>query len=219
MPVITIRGQLGSGAPEIAKRVAERLHIDYVNGEIIAEIAARLKYPERRVAAKEMPAGTLAGRISEALKHSYPPVLGSESLQMPIPYLPAWEIPLDDPSYLTGLESVIKELAAGEPIVIRGRGSQFILKDYPDAVHFLIVAPLEIRVMRVMSDKKLGKKAAKQEINRFDSSRHEFIKRYFKTELEDPIHYDLIINTEHLSFEDAASIIIDALSIGDEDTK
>jgi cytidylate kinase len=166
-----------------------------------------------------MPAGTLTGRISEALKHSYPPVAGSESLQMPIPYLPTWEIPLDDPSYLTGLESVIKELAAGQPIVLRGRGSQFILKDYPDAVHFLIVAPLEIRVMRVMSDRKLGKKAAKQEISRFDSSRHEFVKRYFKTELEDPIHYDLVINTEHLSFEDAASIIIDALSLWDQGTE
>jgi cytidylate kinase len=215
MPVITIRGELGSGAPEIAKRVAERLHIDYVDREIIAEVAVRLKYPERRIAAKEMPAGTLAGRISEALKRSYPPVSGSEGLHMPMPYLPAWEIPLDDPSYLTGLESVIKELAAGQPIVIRGRGSQFILKDYSDAAHFLVVAPLGIRVMRVMSERKLEKKAAKQEITRFDSSRREFIKRYFKTELEDPIHYDLVINTEHLSLEDAASIIIDTLSLRD----
>jgi cytidylate kinase len=215
MPVITIRGELGSGAPEIAKRVAERLHIDYVDREIIAEVAVRLKYPERRIAAKEMPAGTLAERISEALKRSYPPVSGSEGLHMPMPYLPAWEIPLDDPSYLTGLESVIKELAAGQPIVIRGRGSQFILKDYSDAAHFLVVAPLGIRVMRVMSERKLEKKAAKQEITRFDSSRREFIKRYFKTELEDPIHYDLVINTEHLSLEDAASIIIDTLSLRD----
>jgi cytidylate kinase len=38
MPVITIRGQLGSGAPEIANRVAERLHIDYVDREIIADL-------------------------------------------------------------------------------------------------------------------------------------------------------------------------------------
>jgi cytidylate kinase len=217
MPVITIRGQLGSGAPEIAKRVAERLHIDYVDREIIAEVASRLKSPERKIEAKEMPAGTLPGRISEALKHSYPPVPGPEGLSMPIPYLPAWEIPLDDPSYLKGLESVVKELAAGQPIVIRGRGSQFILKDYPDAVHFLIVAPLEIRVMRVMSDRKLKEKTAKREINKFDSSRQEFVKRYFKTELEDPLHYDLVINTEHLSFEDAASIIIDTLSSGDQD--
>ena len=46
-------------------------------------------------------------------------------------YVPVWEIPLDDTSYLVGLESVIKELASSQSIVIRGRGSQFILKDYP----------------------------------------------------------------------------------------
>ena len=36
MPVITIRGKLGSGAPEIGKLVAESLHIDYIDREIIA---------------------------------------------------------------------------------------------------------------------------------------------------------------------------------------
>lgn len=211
MPIVTIRGQLGSGAPEIGKRVAERLHIDYVDREIIAGVEARLHHPRRTIEAKEMPAGTLAGRITKALDQSYPPVEGSGAINMPM-YLPAWEIPLDDPGYLNGLESVIKQLAANQSIVIRGRGSQFILKDHPGALHFLVVAPLGIRMTRVMNSRKLSEKAAKQEINRFDSSRREFIKRYFKAELEDPIHYNLVINTEHLIFEDAASIVIDALS-------
>lgn len=213
MSIVTIRGQLGSGAPEIGKRVAERLNIDYVDREIIEEVAARLNSPEKKIEAKEMPAGTLAGRIYEALNQSYPPVGGTGGFNVSIPmYLPAWEAPLDDDSYKTGLESVIKELAANQSIVIRGRGSQFILKDSPGALHVLVVAPLQMRLARVMNDRKMDEKAAKQEITRFDSSRHEFIKRYFKAELEDPIHYDLVINTEHLSFEDAASIIIDTLS-------
>lgn len=214
MPIVTIRGQWGSGAPEIGKRVAERLHLDYVDREIIAGVAARLNYPERKIESKEMPAGTLAGLISEALKHNYPSVSGSEGLQMPVPmYLPAWEVPLDDPSYLKSLVSVIKELAASQSIVIRGRGSQFILKDFPGAFHVMVVAPLEIRVTRVMERRRKDEKAVKKEINRFDSSRREFIKRYFKAELEDPLNYDMVINTEHLSFDDAASIIIDALSL------
>jgi len=213
MPVITIRGQLGSGAPEIGKRVAERLHIDYIDREIIAEVAARVNSPEEKIESKEMPDGTLMGRISDALNHSYPPV-SSYGGGSPM-YLPAWEIPLDDPSYLKGLEAVIRELAASQAIVIRGRGSQFILKDYPRALHVLVVAPLEIRVTRIMKSQNLDEKAAKKEIARFDSSRQEFIKRYFKAELEDPINYDLVINTEHLSNEDATSIIIYTLSLLD----
>jgi cytidylate kinase len=211
MPIVTIRGQLGSGAPDIGKLVAKRLQIDYVDRDIIAEVAARLDSPKKKIEAKEMPAGTLRGRISEALNHNYPQIGGPGGINMPM-YLPAWETSLDDPSYLAGLESVIKELAANQSIVIRGRGSQFILKDYPGALHVFVVAPLDIRINRVMSGRKIDEKVAKQEINRFDTSRREFIKRYFKAELEDPIHYDLVINTEHLTFEDAALIITDTLS-------
>ena len=65
MPVITIRGTLGSSAPEIGKLVAEKLHIDYVDREIIAEIAERLRRPDYDVAAKEMPPGGWADGLSK----------------------------------------------------------------------------------------------------------------------------------------------------------
>lgn len=34
MPVVTIRGRLGSGVPEIGRQVADRLRVDYVDREI-----------------------------------------------------------------------------------------------------------------------------------------------------------------------------------------
>lgn len=212
MPVITIRGQLGSGAPEIGKLVAARLNIDYVDREIIADVAAKLNYPEPKIEKQEMPPATLLKRIKDALEHSYPPASGTGGFTAPMIFLPPSEIPLDDLSYATGLESVIKELAAGNSMVIRGRGSQFILRDHPGALHVLTIAPLETRIARVMNSLNLDKKAAKQEIARFDGSRREFIKRYFKADLEDPLNYDLVINTEHLDFKDAASIIINTLA-------
>ena len=202
MPVVTIRGQLGSGAPEIGKLVADKLHTDYVDREIIADVAARLAWSEEAVAAKEMPPGTLLGRIAEAL---------GRSATHEGAYLPAWQIPLDDTRYLVGLESVIKELASSQSIVICGRGSQFILRDHPDALHVLIVAPLELRLKRVTETMNLDGETAKNEIARSDSSHREFTKRYFQAELEDSVNYDLIINTENLDFEVAASIIVGAL--------
>ena len=204
MSLVTVRGQLGSGAPEIGKKVAHKLHFDYVDREIIAEVAARLQREEHDVIAKEMPPGTLLGRILEALTSGYGgDVLGGG-------YLPPELIPLGDTRYVKALESVVRELARGESIVIRGRGSQFILKEYPGSLHVLVVAPLEVRVERVMRDLKLDREAASQEIARFDSSRHEFVKRYFRAELEDPLQYDLVINTGRLSFNAAASNIINA---------
>ncbi len=201
MPVLTIRGQMGSGAPEIGKQVAERLNIHYVDREIIAAIAARLHRTKEIVAEKEMPSGTLSGHIAEALGYSE----ASKAA-----YLPTWEMPLGDRNYLAGLESVIKELARSQSIVIRGRGSQFIVKE-PGVLHILIVAPLSIRLKRVMDSLKLDEGNAKKEIERFDNSRYEFTKRYFHAELEDPLNYDLVINTGSITFEKATSIIINAL--------
>jgi cytidylate kinase len=96
-------------------------------------------------------------------------------------------------------------------MVLRGRGSQFILKDFADAFHVLIVAPAELRVMRVMQDAKIDEDSAKKEIKRVDDSNREFIKRYFKADLEDSVHYDLVINTGRLAFETAASLIEQAM--------
>jgi len=68
-----------------------------------------------------------------------------------------------------------------------------------------------MRVKRVMEDIKLDEENAKKEIARSDNSHRTFIKRYFQAELEDPVNYDLVLNTEHLSFEAAASIVVGAV--------
>lgn len=211
MALVTIRGDLGSGAPEIGRQIADLLQADYVDRKIIAEVAARLGREEQDVIEKEMPPSSLLGRIAEALERSVSFDVGFEGA-----YLPAWQIPLDNTRYFQTLESVIKELARSpSPLVILGRGGQFILKDHPHALHVQMVAPFELRLQRRMQERKLDREAAKREITRFDNSSREFIKRYFQAELDDPANYDLVINSEHLSFQAAASIAAQALSFKD----
>jgi len=212
MCVITIRGQLGSGAPEIGKMVADSLGYEYVDRQIIAEVAAKLNYPEQKIEQQEMPPATLFRRIKDALEHSYPPVPDTAGLKTTEILLSPSAIPLDDNSYLNGLKSVIEGLAEDKSIVIRGRGSHIILKDRPDTFHILVIAPLATRLKRIMKERKLDEKAAMKAINNFDKSRREFIKRYFKADLEDPMYYSLVINTEQLNYAAAASIIYDAVS-------
>jgi cytidylate kinase len=211
MALVTIRGQLGSGAPEMGRQIAKQLHADYVDREIIAEVAARLRRQEQDVMEKEMPPGTLLGRIAEVLA-----VAGSYGVGEGFggAYLPTWEMPLNDDRYFKALESVVKELAQTRPLVIMGRGSQFILRDQPDTLHVLVVAPHEVRVKRVMQALGIDMETANQEIARIDGSHKEFIKRYFHAELEDPMHYDLVLNTGRLSLEAAASTVVSALGPG-----
>jgi len=207
MPVITIQGQFGCWANEIGELIAHKLNIDYVDREIIAGVAERLRQSSTSIEEREIPPSTLVGRIAEAIAKTS--CMGDD-IYVGI-NSPLCEIPLDDTKYLSGLESVIKELAGSQSIVILGRGSQFILKDFPGAFHILIVAPVNARVMRVMERLKLNEEDARKKIARFDDGNRMFIRRYFRAGIVDPINYDIVINTNHLSVEGAASIIADAV--------
>ena len=211
MPLITIRGPLGSGSPEIGKFAAELLHVDYVDREIIAAVAARLDRREDDVKEKEMPSASLFGRIARALERGYSSEIGFEGA-----YMHVWQIPLDDGRYLKTLEAVIRDLARNQSLVIQGRGSQFILRDYPRALHVLVTAPFEVRLKRVQEGLGLDHENARREVSRFDSGGREFIKRYFKAEVWDPVNYDLVVNTEHFSYQATAEIIVNTLSHKDE---
>ncbi len=208
MPVITIRGTMGSLAPDIGRLVAEKIGGDYVDREIIAHVAERLDLEHEHVIAKEEPPGSVWGRIAHALERSM--AYGGSISGV---YAPAWQVPVGDAHYVETLTAVIKELAEDPAIVIRGRGSHIILKDHPTAFHVLVVAPLETRIRRIMDELKLDRESARKEVERFDSSRRTFVKRYFGVELEDCAWYHLTINTEHLSVDSAARIIVDAAAM------
>jgi cytidylate kinase len=208
MRIITIRGLTGSGADEIGRLLAKKLGYDFVDREIIALIAKRLKLPKQEVSMKEMPPSTLFGRITEVMAGTYSINPGSPDVS-----LPTWLIPLNDVRYRKTLEHVIKEIARNRSIVIVGRGSQFILKNDPDVFHIFTVAPIEIRISRMSKELKSDEKTAKQEIDRLDGSRRAFIRRYFKAELDDPKYYDIVINTGHFTLDAAVSLIAYALKV------
>jgi len=208
MSIITIRGKLGSGAQEVGKLVSEKLQIDYIDREIIAKVAARLNLDEDEVMEKESPAAGLQSRIAEALSRGFTVGDGVQGI-----YLPMWQMPLDNNRYVEALSSFLTELSQGRSAVIFGRGGQYILKNHPQSLHVSVIAPLNLRVQRVMKCMKLSETAAKHLISRDDNSAHEFGKRYFNTEMDDPNQYDLTLNTERYSFDEAASLVVMALHL------
>jgi cytidylate kinase len=209
MAIITIRGKIGSGAMEIGKLVSSKLHIDYIDREIIAEVASRLHMQEQEIVAKEMPPTSLQERIAEALARGYSIGDGIQGA-----YLPLWQIPLDDRRYMDTLTSFIKEISKHD-VVIFGRGSQFILKDEPRAVHILIVAPFTLRIKRFMDENKLSEEQAKQKLIHLDNSMREFEKRFYNVHAEDPSYFHIVINTGHFNYEAAVSLILEAIRLRD----
>jgi hypothetical protein len=208
MTIVTIRGQKGTDASELGRAVAKSLDADYVDRQIIAEVAERLKRKEDDIEAKEMPPSSLWGRIEEALDKAGTYGFGEA---FPGAYMPVWEIPLNNDLYAQALEIVVKEIVRKGPIVIHGRGSQFILRDVPEAFHVLLIADLNIRIGRLMKGSGLTEEDAREEIRRFDASRNEFVRRYFKADLEDPVHYDLVVNVGRLRSTDAVRLIVEGV--------
>lgn len=202
MPIVTIRGQLGSGAPEIGKEVARIIRGEYVDREILQNIAQLVGQSIDRVAEKEHTPARLVQRIIAVLTRALERSGSIESA-----YSRTWQEPLDDAKYLDALEMVIQDLALEENIVIQGRGSQFILHNNPSALHVLVVAPLSDRVRRVAVTSKIDEDEARRQIEEYDNSRRAFIQRFFERELENPDYYDLVVNTEHLTYKIVARII------------
>jgi cytidylate kinase len=183
--------------------VAEKLYIEYLDREIGAEVAARLHLDDQEVENKENPSGNFFGRMIGAMEHTY----GFE-VEGVCRY--DREIAESDSRYLDALKFVIRELARKRSFVIHGHGSQFILKNYPQSLHVLVVAALEVQIKRVMEKTNHRYENARREIAQHDNSRREFIKRYFNADVWDSRHYDIVVNTNQLNFESAASLIINA---------
>ena len=51
-------------------------------------------------------------------------------------------------------------------------------------------------------------------LKRSDAGRADYIKRFYSIAAELPTHYDLVINTDKLSPEQAARLIVEAAAIG-----
>jgi cytidylate kinase len=205
MPVITIRGQTGSGAPDIGHQVAHMIGGDYVDRQVIAEVAELLKMPAEQIEEKEKTEPDVFRRIMEPLRRV---LSGSGKIESA--YTRTWVEPLNDGEYLDALEEVIRDLALEENIVLVGRGGQFILRNHQSVLHVLVIAPVEDRLNKTMTDLDMKHEEAVRYIEETDASRRAFIRRFFQKEVEDPQHYDLVINTRYISYDAAARLIISA---------
>jgi len=98
---------------------------------------------------------------------------------------------------------------AHENAVIVGRGAHLIL---PCAFRVKLEASLATRVKNVALLEGISEKEAHQKINRIDKDRSGFIKQLNKiiSVNSDQLDYDLRINTDHISTENAAQTALDA---------
>ncbi|MGA2176898.1 MAG: cytidylate kinase-like family protein [Verrucomicrobiota bacterium] len=101
----------------------------------------------------------------------------------------------------------ILHLAELGNVIILGRGANVITARLPQVLHVRLVGSVEQRVAHMQVFDKLSKKEALKRIEREDGGRGRYLKRYFHTDIDDPLQYHLIINTDWLALPEAAALV------------
>ena len=112
--------------------------------------------------------------------------------------------------YLDRLQSVIYEAAKRGDTVFFGRGSQLMLKPFECALHVLVTGSSEKRIARIMEDNHVSREIAGKIMERTDHDRSGFIRFAYSEDWLNPRLYDLILNTDKMSVNAGAMMVVDA---------
>ena len=198
--VVAISREHGAGGEQVGALVAERLGFRYVDDEIVAQAAAKGNVVQAEVADAEK-RRSLALRLIEQIGRSSPPAYAA----------PVVASTVAREQYQDLIRDVVIETAAQGSAVIVAHAASIALADRNDVLRVLVVAPPKVRAGRIAEegDGDLGK--ASKIVKDSDEDRCSYFKRFYDI-AEQPTHYDLVVNTGGLSFEQAAGVVAEAAS-------
>lgn len=177
MLLVTFSRQTGSLGDDIAKKLAEKLEVPHITRDY-------------------------------TLKNWFPEIATRHEIHM-LSESPGYYLKksAQGMTFQAFLEDKLKEFINGKSAVISGLGSQIILCDHPDVLHVKVIASLKVRTERVMSINNLIDADAEKIIEITDRRHRRYIQTIYGKDWSDPLLYDLVLNTDHLSIEDAVELL------------
>jgi cytidylate kinase len=106
----------------------------------------------------------------------------------------------------------ILHLAELGNVVLIGRGANIITGELSRAFHVRLVGSVQRRVQYVQEHLHLGPDAAAKYVREEDLGRKRYLKKYYAKDIDDPLLYHLVINTDRVSYVEAARMIAEASS-------
>jgi cytidylate kinase len=103
--------------------------------------------------------------------------------------------------------STIINLASIGNVVIVGRGANILTRNLPAGFHIRLIAEYEWRVKNIEMIYSYDRTNAVRFIDNTDFGRHEYVKKLFNKNINDPLLYDLIIKTNSMRPDEAAETI------------
>lgn len=188
-PWVTISRMFGSGGGEIAQSLAATLGYQIFDREILEVLLQE---------------GHFRQAILESLDER-----DRSSLELWVEGIVRGHL-IDKKDFLRVLVGVLGSIALHGHAVIVGRGANYVL-DSGRGLHVRVVAPFPQRVETIARLRRIPFEEAEKLVHHTDGDRSHFIRTYFHREIEDPLGYDLIVNTAGIGVESAVGLIERAL--------
>ncbi|MDH5533262.1 MAG: cytidylate kinase-like family protein [Candidatus Pacebacteria bacterium] len=186
-PFITVGREPGSGGAHVAMKVAQKLGFEFIDQQIIDELAESTKKRKEIIKSIDEKARTsIQDLIHSSLNKDY----------------------ISDYKYITELSKVILAYAYKGKVVILGRGANFITPD-SKGFHVRITAPLPIRRIRAVKYENLNALEAKEMIAKTEKDRTDFVKKYFKKDIKRASYYDMVLSTSYMSLDACADLVVE----------
>ena len=187
-PFITIARDPGSGGHPIGRMVAKELKFEFLDDELLEEIAKSTKKRKEILQnVDEKGRSAIDDLLQGLLNPDY----------------------VSDITYVSELIKVILSHAYKGHVVILGRGANFITP-FAQGLHVRLTAPYPVRVRRAIDFEGHTPEKARDVIAKVQKDRKEFVKQYLRKDIEDTDAYDLSINTTYFTPAEATDLILRA---------
>ena len=199
--VITIARSLGAGGEEIALLVAKEMGFRYVDEEIISTAAERAGVSPETIAQAER-SEPLIMRVLDAMgRFPVDPLVGPAVAFASDPSLRS-------PAYEELIEEVVRETAARGNVVIVAHGAGIHLAGTEAVLRVWVTGSAAARAEQLKREANLDERRAGKAIQDSDRQRRQYLRRFCDIAQESPTHYDLVINTDVLTAQQAAKLIV-----------
>lgn len=201
--MICISHATGSGGDEVGRLAAERLGFLHVDEEIVARAAARGGISPADVADEER-RKSLATRILGSISDGGSSVmaLGGGALPVVVEHEPS------SSEVQALIREAIEQTAARGDVVITAHAASHALKPGGSILRVLVTASPVTRATRVSEQSGVDIARAERTIKAADAGRRDYLKRFYDVADELPTHYDLVVNTDGISVEEAAALVV-----------
>lgn len=209
VPVVTISRQFGAAGVPVARMLAERLDLEFLDRAIVAQVAVRSGIPETELEMYDERLPTFWQRVAAALTTSSP-----ETAIPSIEYAEQMSHLTTHDRLVAITRSVIEEAAERGNVVIVGRGAAFVLGRKPGTLHVQLHASIDARIRYLMSrveeipgEEIPDEKSLRALCASVDATRANYIRNLFNADWLDARYYDLSIDTGRLGVDNSIALI------------